>query len=53
MCIRGLPGQAGQSLTQGGRVVGNYSEAFIGIDTAKLRNAVAVAMRSGNEKFRL
>ena len=52
MCIRGLPGQAGQSLTQGGRDVGNYSEAFIGIDTAKLRNA-AVAMRSGNEKFRL
>jgi hypothetical protein len=23
--------------------VGNYSEAFIGVDTAKLRNAVAVA----------
>src|SRR5690554_7983825 len=43
MCIRGLPGLAGQSLTQGGRVVGHSSEAFIGIDTAKLRNAVAIA----------
>ena len=43
MCIRGLPGLAGQSLTQGGRVVRYHSEAFIGIDAAKLRNAVAVA----------
>ena len=34
---------AGPSLTQGGRVAGHHSEAFIGIDTSKLRNAVAVA----------
>src|SRR5450631_2450254 len=43
MLRRGLPGLAGQSLKQGGRVVNHHSEAFIGIDTSKLRNAVAVA----------
>lgn len=43
MCVRGLPGLAGQSPTQGGRVLGHHSEAFIGIDTSKLRNAVAIA----------
>jgi transposase len=40
---RGLPGGAGQSRIQGGRVRGHHSEAFIGIDTSKLRNAVAIA----------
>jgi ABC-type phosphate transport system substrate-binding protein len=34
---------AGQSLKQGGRVVDQHSRAFIGIDTSKLRNAVALA----------
>src|ERR1700719_499317 len=43
MLQRGLPGWTGQSLKQGGRVVGHHSEAFIGIDTSKLRNAVAIA----------
>src|SRR5215472_11438681 len=43
MLRRGLPGWAGQSLIQGGRVVGHHSEAFVGIDTSKLRNAVAIA----------
>src|SRR5580700_7818859 len=43
MLRRGLPGSAGQSLKQGGRVVGHDSGAFVGIDTSKLRNAVAVA----------
>ena len=43
MLRRGLPGWAGQSLKQGERVVDHYSGAFIGIDTSKLRNAVAVA----------
>src|SRR5580693_9395728 len=43
MLRRGLPGLAGQSLKQGGRVVDQHSRAFIGIDTSKLRNAVAVA----------
>src|SRR5215469_13417246 len=40
---RGLPGSAGQSLKQGGRVVDHHSGAFVGIDTSKLRNAIAVA----------
>src|SRR5499426_3001695 len=52
MSIRGLPGWAGQSLTQGGRVVGYHSEAFIGIDTAKLRNAIAVAEAGRNGEVR-
>src|SRR6516225_4413252 len=43
MLQRGLPGWAGQSLIQGGRVVGHLAEAFVGIDTSKLRNAVAIA----------
>jgi len=43
MLWRGLPGSAGHSLKQGGRVVKHYSSAFVGIDTSKLRNAVAVA----------
>ena len=53
MRVRGLPGWAGQSLTQGGRVVGDYSEAFVGLDTSKLRNAVAIADagRGGEVRF--
>src|ERR1700687_2981091 len=49
----GLPGGAGQSLTQGGRVMGDYSEAFVGLDTSKLRNAVAIAGagRGGEVRF--
>src|SRR6516164_3156587 len=43
MLRRGLPGWTGQSLKQGGRVVGHHTEAFVGIDTSQLRNAVAVA----------
>src|SRR5579859_1606430 len=43
MLQRGLPGWTGQSLKQGGRVVGHHTEAFVGIDTSKLRNAVAIA----------
>src|SRR6516164_467052 len=52
MLRRGLPGLAGQSLKQGGRVVGQHSRAFVGIDTSKLRNAVAVAEegRGGEEQ---
>ena len=33
----------GQSLNQGGRVVEHHTEAFVGIDTSKLRNAIAIA----------
>src|SRR6202790_3350568 len=53
MRVRGLAGWSGQSLTQGGRVMGDYSEAFIGIDTSKLRNAVAIADagRGGEVRF--
>src|ERR1700688_1367754 len=43
MLRRGLPGLAGQSLKQGGRVVNHHSGAYVGIDTSKLRNGVAVA----------
>src|SRR5215469_4413843 len=43
MLRRGLPGWTGQSLKQGGRVVGHHTEAFVGIDTSKLRNAIAIA----------
>src|SRR5438876_1008324 len=53
MRVRGLPGWAGQSLTQGGRVMGDYSEAFVGFDTSKLRNSVAIANggRRGEVRF--
>ena len=53
MLRRGLPGLAGQSLEQGGRVVGQHSRAFVGIDTSKLRNAVAVAEegRGGDVRY--
>src|ERR1700740_2570925 len=43
MLRRGLPGWTGQSLKQGGRVVGHDTEAFVGIDTSKSRNAFAIA----------
>src|SRR5262252_2662664 len=53
MLRRGLPGLAGQSLKQGGRVVDQHSRAFVGIDTSKLRNAIAVAEdgRLGDVRF--
>src|SRR5215470_7316088 len=43
MLRRGLPGWTGQSLKQGGRVVGHHTELFVGIDTSKSRNAIAIA----------
>src|SRR5882724_7100366 len=43
MFRRGLPGSAGQSLKQVVRVVDHHNGAFVGIDTSKLRNAIAVA----------
>src|SRR6476660_5159216 len=43
MLRRGLPGWTGQSLKQGGRVVGHRTEVFVGIDTSKSRNAIAIA----------
>src|ERR1700757_1190464 len=43
MLRRGVPGWTGQSLKQGGRVVGHHTEVFVGIDTSKSRNAIAIA----------
>src|SRR5258706_12168573 len=53
MLSRGLPGWTGQSLKQGGRVVGNHSDAFVAFDASKLRNAVAIAEagRAGEVRF--
>src|SRR5690349_23318883 len=53
MRVRGLPGWSGQSLKQGGRVVGDHSEAFVAFDTSKLRIAVAIAEagRTGEVRF--
>src|SRR5499426_1924795 len=53
MRLRGLPGWAGQSLKQGGRVVSDHTEAFVAFDTSKLRNAVAIAEggRGGEVRF--
>src|SRR5260370_12313199 len=53
MLGRGLPGLTGQSLKQGGRVVDHHSGAFVGIDTSKSRNAVAVAEegRGGDVRY--
>src|SRR2546427_11525764 len=53
MLGEGYPGSAGQSLKQGGRVVDHHNGAFVGIDTSKLRNAIAVAEegRGGGVRF--
>ena len=42
---------AGQSLKQVGRVVDQHSRAFVGIDTSKLRNAVAEDGRGGDVRY--
>ena len=51
--IRGLLGLAELILTAGGRAMGDYREAFVGIDVAKLRNAIAIADagREGEVRF--
>lgn len=41
--VRGLLGRAERILTTGGRAVADYREAFVGIDVAKLKNAIATA----------
>src|SRR5438876_7385814 len=53
MRLRELPGKAGQSLKQGGRVMSDHSEAFVAFDTSKSRNAVAIAEagRAGEVRF--
>jgi transposase len=43
LVFRGLLGRAEPILITGGRAVADYREAFLGIDVAKLKNAIAVA----------
>src|SRR5260370_25684801 len=49
----GYPDWPGGASKQGGRVVDHHSEAFVGIDTSRLRNAVAVAEegRGGDVRY--
>ena len=51
--FRGLLGLAEPILIAGGRAVADYREAFVGIDVAKLRNAIAIADagRDGEVRF--
>jgi transposase len=51
--VRGLLGRAEPILITGGRAVADYREAFVGIDVAKLRNAIAIADsgREGEVRF--
>ncbi|TJV90163.1 MAG: IS110 family transposase [Mesorhizobium sp.] len=51
--VRGLLGRAEPILTTGGRAVADYREAFVGIDIAKLKNAIAIAEagREGEVRF--
>ncbi|TIX33497.1 MAG: IS110 family transposase, partial [Mesorhizobium sp.] len=51
--VRGLLGRAEPILTTGGRAVADYREAFVGIDVAKLKNAIAIAEvgRKGEVRF--
>jgi hypothetical protein len=41
--VRGLLGRTEPSLMRGGRTMGQYTEAFVGIDTAKKKHALAIA----------
>ncbi|WP_292374143.1 IS110 family transposase [Mesorhizobium sp.] len=51
--VRGLLGRAEPILITGGRAVADYRRAFVGIDVAKLRNAIAIADagREGEVRF--
>lgn len=49
--VRGLLGQAEPILITEGRAVADYREAFVGIDVAKLRNAIADSGREGEVRF--
>lgn len=51
--VRGLLGRAEPILITGRRAVADYREAFVGIDVAKLRNAIAIADsgREGEVRF--
>jgi hypothetical protein len=45
-----LLGQAEPILTVGGRAVGDNTAIFVGIDVAKVRNAIAIAGERGGEQ---
>jgi transposase len=47
-----LVGQAEFILTAGGRAMVEYRDAFIGIDVAKLTNAIAIARDERNGEMR-
>src|SRR5690606_33842660 len=47
--VRGLLERAEPILITRGRAVADYREAFVGIDVAKLKNAIAIA-EAGREK---
>jgi transposase len=51
--LRGFLGQAEPILTAGGRALGDVIDIFVGIDVAKVRNAVAIAdgERGGEVRF--
>src|SRR6202035_2385566 len=50
---RGLLGLAEPSLMHGGRIMGEYSEAFVAFDVSKMKHAVAIADggRGGEVRF--
>jgi hypothetical protein len=52
LSVRGLLGRSEPILITGGRVVGDYKAAFVGIDVTKLRNAVAIAEAGREEEVR-
>jgi transposase len=49
LCLRGLLGVTEPILITGGRAVEHSTRAFVGIDVAKIRNAIAVA-KGGRER---
>ena len=52
LVFRRLLGQAEPILITGGRAVADCREAFVGIDVAKLKNAIAVAESGGEGEIR-
>jgi transposase len=52
LVFRGLLGRAKPILIAGGRATADYREAFVGIDVAKLKNAIAVAKSGRDGKVR-
>src|ERR1700722_11449011 len=53
MPYEGCPERLGRASMQGGRVMNDYSVAYVAFDTAKMRHAVAIAEdgRTGEVRF--